>query len=71
MMPTLAIMAMAVDNAPTTTDVRARAAASPRTASNPSGPNSAREAVRVTAASPVITAGAASAMDTMASSVAM
>ena len=44
-------MAMAVDSAATITDVRASDAASPRTASNPSGPNSARAAGRVTAAS--------------------
>ena len=70
MMPTLAIMATAVDSAATNTDVRASVAASPRTASNPSGPNSARAAGRVAAASPVTRAGAASAIDTIASSVA-
>src|SRR5260221_129362 len=51
MMPTLAIMAMAVASAATITEVRESDAASPRPASRPSAPKSRRKLLRLSLAS--------------------
>ncbi len=67
MMPTLAIMAMAVARAATITEVREREAASPRPASIPSAPKNRRMALRVRLVTSNATAGAVSAAQPTAS----